>query len=58
MVDYSILEPHVFWGALVGVGIAIWLAVKLKGREQIAAILLALFFGGIAVDVAAHGYQH
>ncbi len=53
--DFSIFEPHVFWGALIGAGVALVLFVA---TGELWILLLLLIFVGIAVDVAAHDYQH
>lgn len=54
-VDYSILEPHVFYGAVFGAALSLYLAYRYKAWP---VVVLSLIFTGIAVDVAAHGYQH
>ena len=53
-------EPHVEWGALAIVGIALALLFwgAAKKHMEILLVAIALFAGGIAVDVVAHGYDH
>ena len=57
MTDFSILEPHVFYGAIAGAVISLVLLISSPGARLWLAIVFAIFVG-IAVDVAAHGYQH
>ncbi len=54
-IDYTIFEPHVFWGALVGAGVSFMVFLA---SGNLWLLLLLLIFVGIAVDVAAHNYQH
>ena len=56
----ALTEPHVEWGALAIVGIALALLfwVAAKKHAQVLLVAIALFAGGIAVDVVAHGYDH
>ncbi len=53
-------EPHVEWGALAIVGIALALLFigAAKKHQSILLVGIALLAGGIAVDVVAHGYAH
>jgi len=58
-IDFSALEPHVFLGALAGAAIVVVLILGgLKAHHLLLLLLLLGIFVGIAVDVAAHGYQH
>ena len=56
----ALTEPHVEWGALAIVGIALALLFwgAAKKHAQVLLVAIALFAGGIAVDVVAHGYDH
>ena len=56
----SDLEPHVLWGAVAIVGMALLLLFYRKAGKysDLLTVLIALFAAGIAVDVTAHGYQH
>jgi len=58
-IDFSAFEPHVFIGALTGAAIVLCLLLGwLKPYHTLLLLLLFGIFVGIAVDVAAHGYQH
>ena len=51
-------EPHVLWGALALVGLTLWLVLCKPGKTLLPLLLIMLIGMGIAVDVAAHDYQH
>jgi hypothetical protein len=55
MIDYSWGEPHVFYGAVLG---AVFVLLGLVGGGWLWLVIAFAIFVGIAVDVAAHGYQH
>jgi hypothetical protein len=54
-IDYSVFEPRVFYGAVLGAVLSLYLALALK--SWLVIVLFGLFVG-IGVDVAAHNYQH
>ena len=56
----SATEPHVLWGALgiVSIALALLFAAVSPKHRDLLLVLAALMAGGIAVDVVAHGYEH
>ena len=54
-IDYTVLEPHAFYGAVAGAVLSLYLLLQSPGLG--IALVFAILVG-IAVDLAAHQYQH